>query len=164
MNKKIWDFNYNPLQKIPWFHLISWCGIFCGKAQFLRSFERITWNYMEALPFHKISTTGNLVKLRYFTCESFEFLHRKSENVVRKSLENLGDLFETVICSIQTFFPEHLPLDNCAYESLSRTITFRLLSPGQLPLTNFPLDDCPQAIAPHKIPPGQLPLQTINPK
>ena len=159
MNKKSWDFNCNPLQKIPWFHLISWCGIFCGKAQFLRSFERITWNYIEALPFHKISTTENLVKLRYFTCESFEFLHRKSENVVRKSLENLGDLFETVICSIQTFFPEHLPLDSCAYKSPSRTITSRLLPQGNYPWLISPWTTAPRQLPPLKFPQDNYPYR-----
>ena len=49
------------LQKIPYFHLIS-----CGKAQFPHSLGRITRNYAETLPFHKISTPGNWVKLRYF--------------------------------------------------------------------------------------------------
>ena len=37
---------------------------FCGKAQFLHRFERIARNYAETVPFHKISTPGNQVKLR----------------------------------------------------------------------------------------------------
>ena len=32
---------------------------FCGKAQFPHSFGRITRNYSETVPFHKISTPGN---------------------------------------------------------------------------------------------------------
>ena len=32
---------------------------FCGKAQFLHSFERIARNYAETVPFHNISTPGN---------------------------------------------------------------------------------------------------------
>ena len=39
---------------------------FCGKAQFQHSFGQIAQNYAEAVPFHKISTPGNYVKLRYF--------------------------------------------------------------------------------------------------
>ena len=38
---------------MSYFHLISWCGI--------------AENYAEIVPFHKISTPGTLVKLRYFT-------------------------------------------------------------------------------------------------
>ena len=32
---------------------------FCGKAQFPHSFGRITRNYAQTVPFHKISTPGN---------------------------------------------------------------------------------------------------------
>ena len=32
---------------------------FCGKAQFLHSFEQFAQNYAETVPFHKISTPGN---------------------------------------------------------------------------------------------------------
>ena len=32
---------------------------FCGKAQFPHSFGRFTWNYVETVPFHKISTPRN---------------------------------------------------------------------------------------------------------
>ena len=39
---------------------------FCGKAQFPHSFGRIARNYAETVLFHKISTPGNLVKLRHF--------------------------------------------------------------------------------------------------
>ena len=39
---------------------------FCGKAQFPHSFGRFVRNYAETVPFHKISTPGNSVKLRYF--------------------------------------------------------------------------------------------------
>ena len=39
---------------------------FCGTAQFSHSFERIARNYAETVPFHKNSTPGNEVKLRYF--------------------------------------------------------------------------------------------------
>ena len=39
---------------------------FCGKAQFPHSFGQIVRNYAETDPFHKISTPGNWVKLRYF--------------------------------------------------------------------------------------------------
>ena len=40
---------------------------FCGKTQFLDSLGRFTRNYLDTVPFHKISTPGNWVKLRYFT-------------------------------------------------------------------------------------------------
>ena len=40
---------------------------FCGKAQFPHSFGRIARNYAKTVPFHKISTSGNYVKLPYFT-------------------------------------------------------------------------------------------------
>ena len=32
---------------------------FCGKAQFLHSFGRFARNYLETVPFHKISVPGN---------------------------------------------------------------------------------------------------------
>ena len=38
----------------------------CGKAQFPHSFRRFAHNYAETVPFRKISTPGNQVKLRYF--------------------------------------------------------------------------------------------------
>ena len=40
---------------------------FCGMAQFPHSFGRLARNYAETVPFHKISTSGNQVKLRYFS-------------------------------------------------------------------------------------------------
>ena len=39
---------------------------FCGKAQFLHSFGRITRNYSKTVSFHKISTPANYVELLYF--------------------------------------------------------------------------------------------------
>ena len=50
------------LCKISKFHLISWCR----NAQFSQSFGRIAQNSTETLRFHKNSTPGNQVKLRYF--------------------------------------------------------------------------------------------------
>ena len=44
---------------------LSWK--YCGKAQFLHSCGRFARNYAETVPFRKISTTGNQVKLRYFS-------------------------------------------------------------------------------------------------
>ena len=53
---------------------------FCGKAQFPNSFGQFAQNYAEAVPFHKISTPGNEVKLRYFSkC----LILRQSEAVFR---------------------------------------------------------------------------------
>ena len=44
---------------------------FCGKAQFPYSFGQSTRNCAKTVPFLKISTPENLVKLRYFTqCNS----------------------------------------------------------------------------------------------
>ena len=44
---------------------------FCGKAKFPRSFRWIAQNYAETVPFRKISTPGNQMKLRYFSqCKS----------------------------------------------------------------------------------------------
>ena len=40
---------------------------FCGKAQFPHSFGWFTQNCEETVPFHKISTPWNKMKLRYFT-------------------------------------------------------------------------------------------------
>ena len=40
---------------------------FCGKTQFLHSFGRIARNYAETVPFCKICTPANQVKLRYFS-------------------------------------------------------------------------------------------------
>ena len=40
---------------------------FWGKAQFLHGFGRFAGNYAETVPFRKICTPGNQVKLRYFS-------------------------------------------------------------------------------------------------
>ena len=40
---------------------------FCGKTQFPHSFGRIDRNYAETVPFYKISTPGDKVKLQYFS-------------------------------------------------------------------------------------------------
>ena len=40
---------------------------FSGKAQFPHSFGRFARNYAETVSFHKISTRGNYMKLRYFS-------------------------------------------------------------------------------------------------
>ena len=40
---------------------------FCGEAQFPHSFGRFAQNYTETVPFRKIFTPGNQVKLRYFS-------------------------------------------------------------------------------------------------
>ena len=39
---------------------------FCGKAQFAHSFGLFAQNYGETVPFRKVSTPGNQVKLQYF--------------------------------------------------------------------------------------------------
>ena len=44
---------------------------FCGKAQFPHSFGRFVRNNAETMPFHKISTPGNQVKLWYFRSARF---------------------------------------------------------------------------------------------
>ena len=46
---------------------------FCGKEQFPHSFWRFARNYAETVPLYKISTSGNYVKLRYFS--HWETLH-----------------------------------------------------------------------------------------
>ena len=57
---------------------------FCGKARFPHSFGRIARNYVETVPFRKISTPGNQVKLRYFLqCEVLS-LGNCGHNVVIK--------------------------------------------------------------------------------
>ena len=40
---------------------------FCGKSQFPHSFERIVRNYAKTMPFRKIPTPEDWIKLRYFT-------------------------------------------------------------------------------------------------
>ena len=63
------SFKHFSLRKIPSFHLISWCGNFVVRQ-----------NYAETVPFHKIPTPGNQVKLRYFSqC----LILRQSEAVFR---------------------------------------------------------------------------------
>ena len=61
-----WDlWTLISLRKIPKFYLISWYENFVERRSFrMVSFAR---NYAETVPFHKISTPGNQVKLRYFT-------------------------------------------------------------------------------------------------
>ena len=44
---------------------------FCRKEQFSYSFGRFARSYAETVPFHKIATPGNQVKLRYFQQWSF---------------------------------------------------------------------------------------------
>ena len=46
-------------------HFLVWT--LCGKAQFQHSFGRFTRNYVETVPFHKISSPEDLMKLQYFT-------------------------------------------------------------------------------------------------
>ena len=48
---------------LPNFHVWK----FCGKAQFPQSFGEIAQNCSKTVSFHKMSTPGNQVKLRYFT-------------------------------------------------------------------------------------------------
>ena len=47
---------------------------FCGKAKFPHSFGRFARNYAKTVTFHKISTPGNQVKLRYFSQCMFCFI------------------------------------------------------------------------------------------
>ena len=51
---------------------------FCGKAQFLHSCRRFARNYAETVPFHKISTPGNKVKLRYFLQRVLQIIWKKT--------------------------------------------------------------------------------------
>ena len=53
---------------------------FCGKAQFPHSLGRIARNSAESVPFHKISTPENYVKLRYFTLGR-QLFSQKSTNI-----------------------------------------------------------------------------------
>ena len=46
----------------------------CGKTQFPHSFGRFTQSYAETVPFHKISTPGNQVKLCYFPKWNFRLM------------------------------------------------------------------------------------------
>ena len=52
---------------------------FCGKGQFPHSFWRIARNYAETVPFRKISTPGNQVKLQYFSqCKKIKKVRKMS--------------------------------------------------------------------------------------
>ena len=53
-------------QKISQFHLNFLVGKFCWKTQFLHSLGQFARNYAETVPFHKIFTPVNYVKLRWF--------------------------------------------------------------------------------------------------
>ena len=59
---------------------------FCGKAQFPQSFKQIARNYVETVPFHKIFTPGNSMKLRYFT--QWGLTQQKQNNL--RSLSSLA--------------------------------------------------------------------------
>ena len=63
----IWSRLWCPLRKIPWFYLILWCRNFVERL----SFRRVSGDSKETVPFRKIPTPGNKVKLRYFTQWSF---------------------------------------------------------------------------------------------
>ena len=55
---------------------------FCGKEQFPHSFGRFARNYTETVPFHKISTPRNQVKLLYFfAMKSYEELLAVSNHI-----------------------------------------------------------------------------------
>ena len=54
--------NYEKYHNFTWFPGVR----ICGKAQFPHSFGCFSRNYAETVPFCKISTPGNQVKLRYF--------------------------------------------------------------------------------------------------
>ena len=51
-----------------------------GKAQFPHSFGQIARNYAETVPFRNISTTGNQVKLRYFSQWMYDIYGRIVSN------------------------------------------------------------------------------------
>ena len=55
---------------------------FCGKAQFPHSFWQLARNYAETVPFHKISTTGNQVKLLYFS--QWNLFRTNSELIIHR--------------------------------------------------------------------------------
>ena len=61
---------------------------FCGKAQFPQSFGRFARNYAETVPFRKISTPENQVKLRYFSQCEIELKHPE-ENFLPKFLNKV---------------------------------------------------------------------------
>ena len=64
-------------------NFLTWT--FCGKAQFPQSFGQIAQNYAETVPFYKISTPENKVKLWYFS-QSNQF---KKEKVNINCLQSL---------------------------------------------------------------------------
>ena len=53
--------NLSLLRKIPYFYLISWC-----ENLWKSIVGQIVRNHAETVPFHKIFTSRNLVKLLYF--------------------------------------------------------------------------------------------------
>ena len=55
------------LPKISQFPLISWCENFLERRSFRLALGDSLPNYVETVPFHKISTLENQVKLWYFT-------------------------------------------------------------------------------------------------
>ena len=61
---------------------------YCGKAQFLHSFGQFARNYAETVPFRKIFTSGNQVKLRYFSQCFFNMSH---ENHHLKDFTDFND-------------------------------------------------------------------------
>ena len=54
--------NLSLLRKIPYFYLISWC-----ENLWKSIVGQIVRNHAETVPFHKIFTSRNLVKLLYFS-------------------------------------------------------------------------------------------------
>ena len=63
---------------------------FCGKVQFPHSFGRFAGNYAEIMPFRKISTPGNQVKLRYFLQWNGSILWFNGYVVIEKVLTLIG--------------------------------------------------------------------------
>ena len=59
--------------------------IFCAKAQFPQSFGRIVQNFAEAMPFCKISTPGNQMKLPNFTLWLTITMHDSHKHQLQKS-------------------------------------------------------------------------------
>ena len=68
---------------------------FCRKAQFPHSFGRIARNYMEIVPFRKISTPGNQVILRYFSYCSYLVLGLCQTAISKLFCENSQHFFAT---------------------------------------------------------------------
>ena len=65
---------------------------FCGKGQFWHSFGQFAQNYAETVPFRKISTPGNPVKLRFFQSASTKLLVRpmNDRQKILPSIETLN--------------------------------------------------------------------------